>query len=70
MKFDLTVILRLFNNFMAFVYVITGAFLIFSDIGFLSTNKTYKVILGVMLLIYGFYRIYRAFHAIRVQNEN
>jgi len=64
------VALRVFNYFMSFIYILTGAFLIFSEAYFLSINKTGKTIVGVLLLAYGIFRIYRIFNLNRSQNES
>jgi hypothetical protein len=68
-RIDLGGILGYFKDIMALFYVVAGAFLIFSDLNILPINKTYRISLGIVLMIYGFYRIYRAFRLIREQNE-
>jgi hypothetical protein len=68
-RIDLGGIPGYFKDFMALLYVVTGAFLIFSDLNILSISKTYRISLGIVLLIYGFYRAYRAFRFIREQDE-
>jgi len=67
MRTDLAGILGYFNVFMAFFYVFAGSYLVFSDLNFLAINKIYRIILGIVIIVYGFYRIYRAFKSNRLQ---
>ncbi len=69
MRFYLAGIPRYFSFFMAFVYVVAGAFLIFSNRDIFSLNRNLKIGMGIVVLSYGFYRTYKAFQAIIKRNE-
>ena len=70
MRPGLSLILKVFSSAMAFIYAIAGMYLIFSDVAFLTLDRRYKIILGIVLLVYGLYRIYRSLKAKPVTNEN
>jgi hypothetical protein len=69
MKYNLNAILKIFNNFMAFIYVLAGIYIIFSHSEFLSINSTFKIFLGSVIIAYGVYRIYRVFRATSARDE-
>lgn len=70
MRLNLSNISGYFSKLMAFVYVMAGVYLIFFYPDNLSLNKTLKISMGFVIILYGFYRIYRVFYSINEDNEN
>ena len=59
----------IFSQVMAIVYVAAGIFLIIYDSEALLINRTYRIAFGVLLLVYGLFRSYRAFKSISKKDE-
>ena len=70
MRLNLSSLSGNFRNLMAFVYVLAGVYLIFFYPDTSSLNKSLKTGIGIVIIIYGFYRIYRVFYSINEDNEN
>jgi uncharacterized membrane protein HdeD (DUF308 family) len=69
MRPGISLALNLFKHTMAVIYIIAGVFLLFAKIEFLTIDKKYQYVVGVMLIVYGIYRIYRAIQSIRSDDE-
>lgn len=69
MKPDLNSLSGYFRNAMAFVYVLAGVFLIFFYPDTPSISDTLKIVMGIAMILYGFYRIYRVYLSIKIDNE-
>ena len=70
MYFKLRMISVIFSQIMGFVYAVAGIFFIVYDFDLFGISKSYRMVLGIILLVYGIFRIYRAIKAIRIKNEN
>jgi cytochrome c biogenesis protein CcdA len=53
----------LFKAFMAIVYLLLGAGILFFPTSLLPVNNSFRIALGILLLIYGIVRIYSSYTA-------
>jgi len=70
LTFSANRITRYFGFFMVIVYLTVGFLLIFSGDFFPILNQTTKLILGIVLVIYGIFRAYRAIKTSKHENTD
>jgi len=54
-------ILLLYHSIAVILFTGLGIFIIFSPSSVMASNKQYKTILGILLVVYGIYRAYKAY---------
>jgi hypothetical protein len=69
MNINLKQLPAIFTQVMAVVYVAAGVFLILYDSESLPVNRTFRIIFGILLLVYGIFRSYRAYKSMTTKNE-
>jgi hypothetical protein len=60
--------LKYFGFFMVVFYIILGLLFVFSSEFFPELNRIAKLIFGVILVIYGIFRAYRAIKSLKHEN--
>lgn len=53
--------LPVFKAFMAIVYLLLGAVILIFSSSLLPVNNTFRIALGILLIIYGIIRIYSSY---------
>ena len=51
----------IFKAFMAIVYLLLGAVILIFSSSLLPVNNTFRIVLGILLIIYGIIRIYSSY---------
>jgi uncharacterized membrane protein len=59
-----------FKAFMAIVYLLLGAVILIYSSSLLPVNNTFRIVFGILLIIYGIIRIYSSYTAYTtIKNE-
>ncbi|MEI6817143.1 MAG: C4-dicarboxylate ABC transporter [Bacteroidota bacterium] len=68
----ITRILRYFEALMVLAYVGFGIFVLFYSNDFFRLSTVQRIVLGVVLIVYGLYRVFRVYkkYSYKEQNEN
>jgi len=53
----------IFKAFMAIVYLLLGAVILIFSSSLLPVNNTFRIVLGILLIIYGIIRVYSSYTA-------
>jgi Na+/phosphate symporter len=59
----------IFKSFMAFVYLFLGVLFLFFNVLPAKISNTGRIFLGIVLLLYGIYRIYSNYTGIKAKRE-